>query len=92
MRGPGIAAAAVAVLLLAACSRVTPENYERIEAGMDREEVYRILGKPDEVSGSGLGALTLSSEDWQGSGHRIHVNFAGDRVATKSIEPNKPAE
>lgn len=74
------------LLLLAACSRVTPDNYNKVEAGMTRDEVYAVLGNPDDVSGSALGSLTLSSETWNGSRHRIRATFVGDKLATKTIE------
>lgn len=75
----------LALLLLSACSRVTPEQYNKIQAGMTRDEVYGLLGKPDEVSGSSLGSLSLSSETWRGAEHRIDLSFFGDKLATKSI-------
>lgn len=53
---------------------------------MTRDEVYTVLGKPDDVSGSALGNLALSSETWNGSKHRIQATFVGDKLATKSIE------
>ncbi len=81
------ATAAVALLLLlSACSKVTPENYAKLESGMTREEVYAVLGKPDEVSGSGVGNLTMSSELWEGKEHRVTVTFAGDRIVLKNIQ------
>lgn len=76
-----------AVLLIMACSRATVENYDRIEAGMDREQVYEVLGKPDEISGGGLGKVTVSAETWKGHKQIIHVTFGGDKVALKSISP-----
>lgn len=78
--------AASALLLLAACSRVTPENYAKLEAGMSREAVYELLGQPDEISGGGVGKLTMSAESWRGARHRISVTFAGDTLALKSID------
>lgn len=75
-----------ALLLLAACSRVTPENYGRLEAGMSRDEVYAILGQPDDVSGGGIGSLTMSSETWRSDRHTIVVSFAGEKLALKSID------
>ncbi len=74
------------LLLLSACSKVTPENYARLESGMTREQVYAVLGKPDEVSGSGVGKLTMSSELWEGKAHRVTVTFAGDRIVLKNIQ------
>lgn len=81
-----------AVVLIAACARATPENYAKVQAGMSRDEVYEILGKPDEVSGGGIGQLTVSSETWKGRKQTIHVTFGGDKVALKSIGANEPAE
>lgn len=74
-----------AVMLVAACSRATVENYSKIQSGMTRDEVYEILGKPDEVSGGGIGQFTVSSETWKGRKQTIHVTFGSDKVALKSI-------
>lgn len=74
-----------ALLLVAACSPVTAENYAEVRAGMSRDEVYDILGKPDEVTGGGVGQLTFSSEIWNGRKQTISVTFSGDTVALKSI-------
>lgn len=82
-----IAVLALAALLLAACSRITPDNYAKLEAGMTREEVHRILGPADEVSGGGIGKLTISTESWSGPKHVITVTFAGDQLTLKRIEP-----
>ncbi len=66
----------VGVLLLAACSPITQENFARLEAGMSRAEVEKILGKPGECAG----ALGMSSCTW-GAKHRfISIQFAGDKV------------
>lgn len=78
-------ALAAALLVLAACSRATPGNYQKIDAGMTREQVYEILGKPDAVSGGGIGGFTMSAETWNGRDHIIVIDFAGDKVAFKSI-------
>jgi hypothetical protein len=76
----------LAALLLVACSRVTPDNYGRIEAGMTRAQVYEILGRPDSVEGGGLGNMELSVETWSSRRHRITVGFANGKVITRSID------
>ncbi len=76
----------LAVVLIVACSRATPENYSRVASGMARDQVYDILGKPDEVSGGGIGALTVSTETWHGHDTTIKITFAGDKVRVKSID------
>lgn len=80
------------MLLVAACSRVSAENYGKVHAGMTRDQVYEILGQPDEVSGGGFGPLTISAEIWKGSKQTIHVTFGGEKVALKSISTNTPGE
>lgn len=80
-----VAASAVALLLLSACSKVTADNYAKISSGMTRDEVHSILGSPDDASGGGIGDLTMTTETWKGSKQTIHVNFVGDKVALKSL-------
>jgi hypothetical protein len=79
--------AASAMLLLSACSKATPANYEKIKSGMSPDEVHAILGKPDDVSGGGIGNFTVSTETWKGSKNVIEVTFAGDKVSIKRIGP-----
>ncbi|MGH8517119.1 MAG: hypothetical protein ACREUE_06625 [Panacagrimonas sp.] len=96
MYASGVALRAVlagALLLsLAACSKVTAENYEKVKVNMKRDEVYRILGKPDEVSGGDFGPISMSAETWKGSKQTVTVTFGGEKVALKAIAPNEPEE
>jgi hypothetical protein len=80
------ALAAVLLLGLAACSRVTADNYDRLQTGMTRAEVHALLGAPDKVSGGGIGRMTLMTEHWDGRKHAISVTYAGEKLAIKSIE------
>lgn len=73
------------LLVLAACSKVTSEHYAQVEAGMSREQVYALLGKPDEVNGSAIGRLEMSAEVWESSDYRVAITFVGDKVTLKSI-------
>ncbi|MET1081157.1 MAG: outer membrane protein assembly factor BamE [Pseudomonas sp.] len=63
-------------LLLAACNKLTQENYAQLTAGMDRTEVQALLGDPTECSG----ALGLSSCTWGDEQRFISVQYAGDKV------------
>lgn len=81
-----IALAALGLLVLSACSKVTSENYAKVEAGMNREQVYALLGKPDEVNGSAIGRLEMSAETWRGRDYHVAITFMGDKVTLKSIE------
>ena len=66
----------VAVALLAACSPVTQENFAKLEAGMSRAEVEKILGKPGECAG----ALGMSSCTWVQKNRFISIQFAVVKV------------
>lgn len=90
-----LAAPAVALsLLLAACgSRVNAENYAKLEAGMTRDQVHAILGKPDQVDASDVGGLlSLSKETWRGGKQVIVVTFGNDKLALKNLESDPPAK
>jgi len=63
-------------VLLAACSKVTQENYSKISAGMGKGQVESLLGSPTECSG----ALGMSSCTWGDKNSFISVQFAGDKV------------
>jgi hypothetical protein len=80
-----VAVPLAAALLVAACGGVSAENYQKIQNGMSREEVHKLLGKPDDVSGAGIGELSFATEKWKGRGQTIHVTFLNDQVKTKSI-------
>lgn len=81
--------AAGVLLLLAACSsKVTPENYAKLDAGMTHAQVHAILGRPDEVTGDDIGGvLSLSKETWKGGKQTITVTFGNDALALKSLDP-----
>lgn len=76
----------LAALMLGACSRVTLENYQKLEAGMTHEQVYALLGKPEQVSGGGVGNMSFSNETWSGGGRHIRLTFGGDKLLLKTIE------
>ncbi|CDZ95181.1 MULTISPECIES: outer membrane protein assembly factor BamE domain-containing protein [Pseudomonadaceae] len=65
-----------ALLILTGCNPITQENFAKLEAGMSRQQVEELLGKPGECAG----ALGMSSCTW-GSKHRfISIQYAGDKV------------
>lgn len=70
------------VCLLAACSKVTAENYARLKAGMSYQEVSGILGNPTTCSD----ALGFKSCTWGDARSRVTVRFAGDALIMHSAE------
>jgi hypothetical protein len=79
--------------VLAACtSKVNADSYAKVKANMTRDQVYNVLGKPDEVSGGDIGPISMATETWKGSKETVKVTFGGDKVVLKSITPNDEAE
>ncbi len=89
------ATTALMATLLSACgSRVTSENYDRIETGMTRAEVVAVLGEPDETASAGIGNLTGEAATWVEGEDFITIQFVNDKVMAKqaSIRSRKPRE
>ena len=84
-----IGSAFVALLLLAGCSKVTQENFAKIQDGMDEQEVLALLGKPVESSNITVLNLSGSSSKWAADGAVISVQFVNGKVRAKSFD--KPA-
>jgi hypothetical protein len=72
--------------LLSACTRITQENFSRIETGMTEQEVGTILGNPTESSSGSLLGISGTSSRWVGRDAEINVRFVGGKVATKTYD------
>lgn len=82
----GIVRVLAASLLLAACgSKITAENFERIQNGMSRKEVVAILGEPAETNSVSIGGLSGGMATWQDGGTVISVQFVNDKVQAKQL-------
>lgn len=77
-------------LALAACSKVTQENYARIQDGMTEEEVHAILGKPAATSSVTVLGLSGTSSRWQSGDAVISIQFANGKVRLKSFDKAPP--
>ena len=64
------------LLLLAGCSKLTQDNYNKLKVGQTYGEVTAILGKPDSCSN----ALFVKSCTWGNDSKNISINFMGDKV------------
>jgi len=79
----------LAATLLAACAKITQENFLRIERGMSEREVISILGSPTESSSINVLGISGTAARWVGADAEINVRFVGGKVALKSFD--KPA-
>ncbi len=80
------AALALAALLLAACSKVTEENYAKIRDGMTEQEVIAVLGKPTESSSMSLPGMSGTGAKWVGGNVMISVTFVNGKVLSSSFK------
>jgi hypothetical protein len=80
-----------AVLLLAACSKVTQENFAKIQDGMDAQEVQALIGNPTESSNVTMLGLSATSSKWVADERTITVQFVNGKVRAKWYEA-RPAK
>jgi type IV pilus biogenesis protein CpaD/CtpE len=79
-------AAVLAALALAACgSKVTAENFARIQTGMTQQEVVALLGEPTETSAVSIGGLSGGMSTWRDGNTTISVQFLNDKVQAKQL-------
>ncbi len=75
-------------VVFAGCSKVTPENYDKIQTGMTVDQVEQILGKGEVETGGGLaiGEVAASGKvmKWGTEEKSITVTFANDKVVMKA--------
>lgn len=64
------------VTLLAACSKVTNENYRKIQVGMEYPRIVQLLGEPARCDS----LLTAKTCTWGGGGKTIDIQFVADKV------------
>lgn len=77
------------VLLIAACSRITQENFSKIQEGMREQEVIALLGSPTESNSVNVLGVSGTASRWVGRDAIITVRFVNGQVALKTYD--KPA-
>ncbi|HVP08290.1 MAG TPA: outer membrane protein assembly factor BamE [Burkholderiales bacterium] len=75
-----------AALLLAACSKVTQENFARIQDGMTEQQVAAILGAPTETSSGSILGIAGTSSTWRDGDAVIAIRFVDGKAVLKSFE------
>ncbi len=64
------------LLMLLGCSKLTLENYNKIEPGMDYDEVTRLIGNPEKCDD----VIGVRNCVWGDGKRSINVTFAGGKV------------
>ncbi len=76
---------ATAVLLAACGSKISAENFERIQTGMAQKDVIALLGEPTETSNVSIAGLSGGMATWRDGGTVIAVQFVNDKVQGKQL-------
>lgn len=71
-----ISAALFSLVVLAGCSKLTQENYQLLETGMEYDEVVSLIGSPDNCSET----LGVKSCIWGSESKNIKVKFLADKA------------
>ncbi|MBU2713784.1 hypothetical protein [Zooshikella harenae] len=74
------------LLLLAGCTKVTQENFEKIEVAMAYSEVTAVLGEPDNCESLSL----FKNCFWGDNKKQISIKFVDDKVTLKSSKGLTP--
>lgn len=64
------------LLTLLGCSKLTLENYNKIEPGMSYEEVAKLIGQPEKCDD----VMGIKSCVWGDEKRSVNVTFAGNKV------------
>ena len=75
--------ALAAALLLASCSKVTQENFAKVQDGMSEEAVRAILGTPTESSSMTVLGVSGTVSRWVSSDAVITVRFVNGKAALR---------
>lgn len=68
--------------VLAGCSKLNQENYDKIKVGMDYQQVIEILGDPDKCDA----ALGTKSCLWGTEKKNIAIQFVADKVILPTMK------
>ena len=71
-------------------SKITQENFDKIQSGMTQAEVTAILGDPTESSSIGFGPVGGTTSTWKANGRTITIQFVNGKVIAKVFSGAKP--
>jgi hypothetical protein len=73
-------------LIVSACSKITEENFAKIDEGMNEQEVISILGAPTESNSVNLLGISGAASRWVSRHAVVAVHFVNGKVVLKSWE------
>lgn len=87
--GKSVWSLSLALILCAAVagcgSKLTQENFDKIQNGMSMAQVKAILGEPTEAKSVGVGPFSGVSATWKDKNTLINIQFVNDKVTLKTF-------
>ena len=82
-----IAFAIVICMSLLSCSgsKISQENFEKIQTGMSMTQVTAILGEPTESSSVDVAVFSGTVSKWKAGGVTITIQFVNGKVVAKQF-------
>jgi hypothetical protein len=77
--------AGLLLLLLAACSKISVENYQKLSLGMSRTEVVALLGEPTQSDASDLLGVSGETAVWQHGDIKIEATLINKKLIARSM-------
>lgn len=71
-------------------SKITQENFDKIQSGMTQAEVTALLGDPTESSSVAFGPVGGTTSTWKANGRTITIQFVNGRVLAKAYSGKTP--
>jgi SmpA/OmlA family protein len=75
--------------LLGCGSKVSQENFDKIQTGMTQAEVTSILGSPTESNSIAFGSIGGTTSTWKDNSGTITIQFVNDKVVAKAFSGKK---
>ena len=76
------------LMLLAACSKITAENYQKVSAGMNRTEVVALIGEPTQTESGSVMGIKGETATWKTEKMTISAQFVNEKLLTHAMITN----
>lgn len=77
------------VMVVGCSSKITQENFARIQNNMSMKDVIGILGEPTSSEGIMIAGISGTSAVWKSQNSEIDIQFLNDKVTVKSFNTIK---
>src|SRR5688572_23351557 len=72
-------------IFLVACSRITQDNFAKINTNMTMKEVVAILGEPTNAESVNIAGISGTAATLKAKNAEINIQFLNDKVTVKTF-------